>query len=775
MTGVMRAWWQRRKRWQRAALVAAVLMVVWYAFCLPGKLFDAPLSTVVTDRNGILLGARIAADGQWRFPPCDSVPEKFAVCVTQFEDRSFRWHPGINPLAAVRAMVQNVRAGRVVSGGSTITMQVVRLSRDKPRTVAEKVVEAVMATRLELRFSKRRILALYASHAPFGGNVVGLDAAAWRYFGHSPADLSWAEAATLAVLPNAPAMLHPGRNRDALTAKRNRLLGRLLEKGVIAEGVYTLSVEEPLPDEPLPLPLLAPHLVSRLAALYPGRYCVSTVEVGLQRSVEEIMERWRGEFARSDIRNVAAVVIDVPSGQALAYGGNVGFAGGDPAGQVDVVRAPRSSGSILKPLLFCAMLQEGLLLPNMLLPDIPVNINGFAPRNFNLQYDGAAPAWQAVARSLNVPSVEMLRRYSVPKFHALLRKAGFSTISRPPYHYGLSLILGGAEVTLWDVAGAYYRMARSMDGLDCPAQSALLRLERDAGSMVETEYADIPFERAAVWQTLESIKEVNRPEEIDWRTIPSMQTIGWKTGTSYGLRDGWAVGVTPRHVVAVWVGNANGEGRAGLTGASTAGPVMFDIFNALPSGGWFACPERDMAQCTVCRDSGHPAGRFCTDVDTALVCPAGLKCDACPYHIMVTLTPDGKYRAADGAADNVQRPWFVLPPAWEWYYRQGHPSYRPLPPPAPGNVTGRNPLQFIYPQPGARLKAALRPDGSRTPVVLRAAHTYPASTVYWHVDGEYVASTENFHQLPIAPSPGRHTATVVDGGGNSATVNFTTE
>ncbi|MDR2885484.1 MAG: penicillin-binding protein 1C, partial [Rikenellaceae bacterium] len=702
-------------------------------------------------------------------PPSDSVPARFAACITEFEDRHFRWHPGVNPFAMVRAVRKNLRAGRVVSGGSTITMQVIRLSRERPRTVGEKLIEAVLATRLELQYSKKRILALYASHAPFGGNVVGLDAAAWRYFGHPAADLSWAEAATLAVLPNAPAMLHLARGRDALQAKRDRLLVRLLKNGTISEGTYQLAIEEPLPGEPLPLPTLAPHLVARMAAEHKGSYCVTTIDAVVQRAVENVLERWNDEFSRSDIRNLAAIVIDVQAGEVIAYCGNTGFEQGRSAGQVDVIRAPRSSGSILKPLLYCAMMQEGETLPRTLLPDIPVNINGFAPRNFSLRYDGAVPAAEALARSLNVPSVEMLRRYSVPKFHALLKKTGLRTITRPPDHYGLSLILGGAEVTLWDIASAYYLMARSFDGLDCPWPRIL------AGG--EPVYTTIPFDRAAAWQTFEAIKEVNRPEEIDWRVIPSMQTIGWKTGTSYGLRDGWAVGVTPRYVVGVWAGNSNGEGKTGLTGASTAGPVMFDLFNILPAGRWFACPEDDMTPARVCRQSGMLAGRFCPDADTLLICPAGVRTEACPYHIQVNLTADEKWRinvTDEGAGGMVTRNWFVLPPAWEWYYRSGHPSYRPLPPWRAGQDGGRTPLQFIYPQPGARITLT-RQGGVTAPLVMRAAHTYSRETLYWHMDGEYLGTTVDFHQWALAPAAGRHTVTIVDGGGNSQSVTFLVE
>ena len=447
---------------RKVILSIITVLVIAYILCLPRELFHVPYSTVVADRNGELLGARIASDGQWRFPPRSTTPEKIKQCLIMFEDRHFYHHWGINPFATGRAAWQNLKNKRVVSGGSTLTMQTIRLARNESRTFGEKFIEMILATRLEFRASKEEILSMYVSHAPFGGNVVGLDAAAWRYFGHSAEDLSWAEAAMLAVLPNAPSMIHLSKARQALLEKRNRLLKQLYKKEVIDESAYELAVSEPLPEEPHPLPQVAPHLVSRFYKNYNGKYSVSTIDRGIQTQIESLAERWSNEFNRSDIRNLAILVIDIRTNQVVAYCGNVNFERKQAGNQVDVIQAPRSTGSILKPFLYYAMLQEGSLLPDMLLPDIPVNINGFTPQNFNLQFEGAVPASEALARSLNIPAVTMLQRYGVPKFHSFLRQAGFKTINRPASHYGLSLILGGAEATLWDVTSAYANMGRSL-------------------------------------------------------------------------------------------------------------------------------------------------------------------------------------------------------------------------------------------------------------------------------------------------------------------------
>ena len=757
---------------KKVILCILAFLVTGYIFCLPRHLFHVPYSTVVTDRNEELLGARIASDGQWRFPPRNTTPEKIKECLITFEDKHFYHHWGVNPFAIGRAFYQNVKNKRIVSGGSTLTMQTIRLARNESRTFREKLIEMIWATRLEFRASKEEILSMYISHAPFGGNVVGLDAAAWRYFGHSADDLSWAESAMLAVLPNAPAMIHLSKGRKTLLDKRNRLLKQLLEKKTIDSSTYELAISEPLPDEPHPLPQIAPYLVSRFYQERNGEYSRSTINKGIQTQIEDLAERWSNEFRRSDIRNLAILVIDIPSNQVVAYCGNVHFDQKQGGNQVDVIQAPRSTGSILKPFLYYAMLQEGSLLPDMLLPDVPVNINGFTPQNFSMQFEGAVPASEALARSLNIPAVTMLQRYGVPKFHSFLQQIGLKTINRSSFHYGLSLILGGAEATLWDVTNAYAMMGRSL--LQLPQRSCSLLLPTSR----ITESTD-PFQPGAVWQTFDALKEVNRPEEIDWKSIPSMQTIAWKTGTSYGFRDAWAVGVTPRYAVGVWVGNATGEGKPGLVGAQTAGPVLFDIFNLLPASSWFTRPTGIFVEAEVCRKSGHLKGRFCDETDTLLVLPAGLRTEACPYHHLVTLSADESQRIYENCANTeptLRKSWFTLPPVWEWYYKQHHPEYKPLPPFKAGcGEDTFQPMQFIYPPMNARIKLPKQLDGSKGFLTVELAHNNPNATVFWHLDETYQAQTQDFHKISLQPAAGKHSLTAVDGEGNTISTTFFVE
>lgn len=770
-------------------MIVGLLLIAYY-FCLPRKLFVTPTSYVVEDSNGELLSAAIANDGQWRFPGDKDVPEKFAACITTYEDKRFYHHWGVDPIAMGRAVKQNIGGRKVVSGGSTITMQVIRLYRNKPRNLWQKMVETLMATRLEFRYSKKTILSLYAANAPFGGNVVGLEAASWRYYGRKPSQLSWGEMAALAVLPNSPALVHPGRNRNTLLNKRNALLEKLREAGKLDSTACALAKLEPIPDEPLALPQLAPHLLDLFRQQQRGKdgdtRVRSSLDGPLQRNVTDILARHHVGFRANGINNAAAIVLDVETGNALAYVGNVySPTNNELESYVDVIQGLRSPGSTLKPLLYAAMMSDGQLLPNALIPDIPTQIAGYSPQNFDLDYDGAVPASRALSRSLNIPAVRMLQQYRFQRFHSLLKRLGITTFSKPASHYGLSMILGGGGVTLWELSGVYASMARTLlhmkqndgkyDEDDYHAPGYRLRETRPSQHKL-SPYGVL--DAAAIWYTFQAMEDVMRPgEEMLWQQFSSSQRVAWKTGTSFGFRDGWAIGVTPQFVVGVWVGNTDGEGRPGLIGVSTAAPVMFEIFRQLRTSGWFDMPSSKMKMIDVCRQSGYRAGQYCEEVDSMLVPAAGLRSAVCPYHQLIHLDPTGQYRvtAACELPEQMQhKSWFVLPPAMEFYYRSKH-LYQPLPPFKPGCDNAEEPghsMELIYPRPNARIYVPLELDGSRGETVFRATHRNREAKIFWHLDNTFVNTTENFHQLAVRPAPGKHTLTLVDESGEQVQVAF---
>ena len=769
-----------RYKWQ-LAIFLVIGIVFW--FSLPDPLFNDPTSTVVFDSHGQLLGARITADGQWRFKATGQVPEKFAACLVQFEDRYFYWHPGVNLYSMFRALRQNIAEGRVVSGGSTLTMQTIRLARKgKDRNVFEKMIEIWLALRLELTYSKQEILSLYASHAPFGGNVVGIDAAAWRYFGRSTENLSWAEAATLAVLPNSPALIHPGRNRNALENKRNRLLKALSRQGIIDEMSCELAMEESLPLQPLPLPGEALHLVNRIAAQNPGDVVTTTIEGNLQVKINEIVDRHSQSLQANGIFNAAVLVLEVKTGNVLAYIGNTSGDGrGQHGNDVDIIVSPRSSGSILKPLLYASMLDEGELLPGTLVADIPTSINSYTPKNFNVSYDGAVSASEALIRSLNVPSVRLLSSFGLDRFYLKLKEAGFGTLVFPADHYGLSLILGGAEVSLWDLCKVYRGFANT---LNCYNRNFATYPEIQFPSPVlikdKISKDGRPgkiFSAAAFYCTLEAMKEVRRPEgEAGWESFLSASPVAYKTGTSFGFRDAWAVGVTTDYVVGVWVGNADGEGRPGLTGISAAAPIMFEVFNNLPQKPWFEPPWDELVKIPVCRKSGMRPSVNCPETDSILIPAAGLETAVCNFHILAHLDQTEQYRVNAGCYPSskiVTKPWFVLPPAMEWFYRSKNPFYKSLPPWLPGcNSAAENPMQLIWPNQDTRIYVPHELNGSLGQVVFEAAHSTPGQTIFWYVDENFIGTTSNPHKMGLQPPLGKHLLVLMDENGNMLSKSF---
>lgn len=734
-------------------ILTSILLFTFFIFLFTYKepFISDPVSTAVFDSNGSLLGARIAADEQWRFESGDSIPQKYLTCLLAFEDRYFYKHPGVNPLALFRALSQSIREGRIVSGGSTISMQVIRLSRkDKPRTVWQKIVEMTMAISLELHTRKHDILGFYAANAPFGGNVVGLEAAAWRYFNRPPSQLSWSEAATLAVLPNAPALIHPGRNREALRHKRDRLLGLLLSEKKIDSLDYKLAIEEALPIKPLPLPNRAEHLVDWYHKREGGQVH-TMIHPWYQDASKEILANHHKNLISNHIHNLAVLILDNETGEILVYHGNSEDDGSGLHGHhVDVIRRARSSGSILKPILFACMLDAGEILPGTIVPDIPTRYVGFSPHNFNKQYDGAVHADEALIRSLNVPAARMLRDYGVLRFYSQMKAMNISTLARSAENYGLTLILGGAEVTLWDIVQLYSGWARQLDLL-----------------------SDGTLSSEAIFLTFEAMKKVKRPEnEAGWDQFLSAHPIAWKTGTSFGYRDAWAVGVSRKFTVGVWVGNGDGEGRPGLTGSTAAAPILFDLVRMLPDGEWFEPPVEQMVEVVVCRESGMRASEHCIHRDTIQVPVKGLDTPVCPYHIGVTLDQSGRYRV-DGDCYTVQnmvhKKWFVLLPGMAAFYKGKNPFYRPLPPWMPGCLPDAqySPLEILYPHPGEELFVPVNASGEHESIVAEATHVSMSVNVFWFIDELYLGTTKGIHKMALQPSVGIHRLSLTDAEGNS--------
>lgn len=759
------------KRPKRFVILGA--LVIWYYFSLPSPLFDDPTATVVETRKGQLLGAKIATDGQWRFPATDSVSEKFKQCIIAFEDQQFYWHIGFNPVSMVKAIGKNISAGKTVQGGSTITQQVIRLSRKgQKRTYWEKLKELILATRLELGTSKDDILELYTSNAPFGGNVVGIDMAAWRYYGMPAHQLSWAENATLAVLPNAPSLIYPGKNQIRLLEKRNRLLKTLLEEETIDTLTYELSISERLPQKPYRLPHIAPHLVDRLAKPYSGQRVQSTIDLLLQKQVNQVVKKHYNILKQNEVHNMAVLVLDIDTREVLSYVGNTPT---DKAHQkdVDIVQAARSTGSTLKPLLYATMMDKGELLPEQLVSDIPTTIAGYNPKNFDERYSGVVPANRALARSLNIPAVRLLKQYGLNRFRDELNAFRIKGLKYSADHYGLSLILGGAESNLWDLCKTYAGLTGTLNHYEKElghyytnefTEPVLLTNEKAYFGKITTQKP--VYSAGSIWLTFEAMKTVNRPEgQESWEFYDSSREIAWKTGTSFGNRDAWAIGTSKDYVVGVWIGNADGEGRPKLTGLNAAAPVLFDVFNLVPDSEWFPTPISNLIGIDVCEKSGYMASSICIS-KKAYVPVLGDHAKPCPFHQLVHLDKEKKYQvnsSCEPIADIINEPWFVLPPLQTYYYKSKDATYKSLPPYRSDCTNeSQGSMDFIFPKAHGRVHLPKGFDGKINEVILKIAHTHPETTVFWYIDNDFIGTTVKFHEMPILPKPGKHIITVLD-------------
>lgn len=773
-----------------AIILFSISLILLFIFILPNPLFNVSYSCVVVDKNGELLGVKISDDKQWRFPETDSVNEKFKTCIVCFEDKRFYYHLGVDPLSIIRATKQNIKSSKIVSGASTITMQTIRLMRNnKKRSFYEKIIESLLAIRLECTYSKESILKLYASHAPFGGNIVGIDAASWRYFGRSQYNLSWAENAMLAVLPNDPTNINTAKNREKLKAKRDKLLKMLYEKNILSEDDYQLSIEEEIPQHPLPYPTSAYHLVERILKenKNSNNVFLSTIDFKYQELANKIIDQYNSLYKQNGINNIACIVLDVNSGEVLVYVGNAAFDSDTKEKDIDMILSNRSTGSILKPFLYAAALSDGIILPKTLLRDTPTKIADFSPENFDKQNDGAVPADEALVRSLNIPFVHLLKQYDVYKFLSVLRYLGLKSIDKSSDYYGLSLILGGAESNLWEISSAYASMARSLNYYNSNEAKYLSYAYFPAHYLLNSDKRDNKekdenlLNAVSIYYTFLAMTELNRPgDEKNWRSFSSKQQVAWKTGTSFGFKDAWAVAINPKYVVAVWVGNATGEPKSDIIGQKVAAPVLFEILNVFPDyDKWFDFPYDNTTPLAICAKSGYIASTDCDTVDTVYVSNTAIKSPNCPYHHCYNFDETESYLVNSDCypIEKIHRKsCFVLSPSMEYYYKMKNPSYSVLPPFLDGcndNISSSSVMDIIYPNLNTRVYIPVNSYGDTLSAVFKVAHQDNNAKIFWYIDGAYVNTTEEIHEISVKLNSGKYLLTIVDNKGISVSRYFT--
>lgn len=771
----------RRKRlWLGLGLLivlAGLAAAFWVIGPLPEPLFAHDYSTIVLDEEGRILRVFLNRDQQWIMPDDGrEIPSKLKTAVIQYEDKRFYQHFGIDLFALARAVYQNARSWQRISGASTITMQVARLMQPKPRTIKNKLIEMIQALKIEWRYSKDEILKLYLLHAPYGSNIIGYRTASLRYFGKEPENLSWAEAATLAVLPNNPANVNPAQNAEQLKLKRDQLLLKLYQEEIIDQATYELAAAEPLPEGQRPFPLSAPHLAERLQKAYDQDIIVTTINKELQDWAAKTLRRYIDDLGKQGIKNGALLITDTAAGAVKAYVASHDYFDDENSGKIDGVQMRRSGGSTLKPFLYALAMDEGLIAPESVLPDIPISYGGYTPYNADRTFNGVVRAGTALMRSLNAPTVYLLNQYSVKNFYEFLKAARLQGLSKPHQEYGLSIVLGGCDVSLWELSVLYRGLGNF---------GRFSNLHAAAGGQEHQQVQLIT--PGSAYLVLEILAEVARPGlDYYWQHYASGTPLAWKTGTSYGNRDAWAVGVSPQWTVAVWVGNFDGSEAKGLTGIDAAAPLLFQVFNGLgknPYQPWFACLEQALVEIAVSAATGYrlrddDAGNGAkTELITVSQKAKPLRYS--PYERIVHMNMTETMQVCSLCWDrddlkSVLR--LDYPPEIRAFLSvaAGEALLPPHNPDCPA-LTEHNPISIAYPQPNSYIFIPRDASGQYQKISLQVLHADPNSTVFWYLDSQYLGETAGEHRFSLTLDTGWHRLYVIDTAGNRQGVTFYAE
>lgn len=760
------------ERRNRRTVIFLTALLVYLYFPLKNPFIDSDYSRVITDRNAEILRVFLNSEEQYCLPPVfnNTVPEKLHQAVIHFEDNYFYYHPGINPVSVVRAVYQNLKNKKVVSGASTLTMQLARIRKGRNRTTINKIVEMLEALRIEAQFSKEEILKMYLDHAPYGGNIIGYQAASWRYFGKPPQKLSWAEACLLAVLPNSPGTVSPVKNNERLFQKRNNLLQSLYENGRIDNSTLNISLDEPIPNRVISFDLYAPHLTRRINNEHSdkNRIVKTSIDLNIQEKANSIIKRHKHILEGSGIKNAAVIVVENKTRKVRAYVGSQDFYGNQ--GRIDGVIAPRSSGSLLKPFLYALSIREGLIIPQSLLQDVPTYYGAFSPHNASEMYDGIVTAHDALVRSLNVPAVRLLYTYGHYKFYNFLQQSGISTLYRSADAYGLPMIIGGVEVTLWDMATGYCNLANLGE------HSNITYLEEKTDHLLNT-YSLI--DSTSVMLTLNMLKDLQRPgAEYYWNKFNSQKPIAWKTGTSYGHKDAWAVGINPDWTVAVWVGNFDATTNKNLSGASSAGPILFNVFNSLPTLSvqkWWNTEDFVSPIADICAVTGYAATPRCPEIIVRPVAKTDVL-KACPYHIKLYVDSISQFSVCSKCWEGNQEEKYLTayPPIVVNYLRKNGAVIEKIPVHNPKCSTHRSDgfIEIEYPKENSKIFVARDFDGAYQSVVFSVAYQIRNHDLHWYLDDKYLGQTNGKHKMAVHLFEGEHKLTIIDVYGNTKTINF---
>lgn len=770
----MRLAWSKRPVWR---WLVGALVVLCASIVLADKLWPLPLhevtpARVVVAEDGSPLWRFADAQGIWRYPvTIEEVSPRYLDALIQYEDRWFWDHPGVNPFSIARAAWQDVTSGRVVSGGSTLTMQVARLLDPHPRTFGGKFRQLWRAMQLEWHLSKRDILTLYLNRAPFGGTLQGIGAASWAYLGKPPAQLSYADAALLAVLPQAPSRLRPDRWPERAQAARNKVLDRMRAQQVWSAALVKEAKEEPVWLFPRQMPQLAPLFARHMLAQSRDEKIVTTLDIGLQRQLEEMALNWKSRLPPRS--SLAMVVVDNRNMKVRGWVGSADIADNSRFGHVDMVTAVRSPGSVLKPFLYGMALDSALIHPESLLQDVPRRVGDYRPGNFDSGFHGPVSMSEALVRSLNLPAVQVLDAYGPKQFAARLRNAGLPLMLPAGAEPNLSLILGGAGARLADITAAYSALARH-------GKVGKLRM------LASDPLVERPLlSPGAAWIIRRILAGEAQP--VPDASLPQVVPLAWKTGTSYGYRDAWAIGVNARYSIGIWTGRPDGTPVAGQFGFASAIPLLNQVSNLLLANTARQQEGRDprpasVSSAEICWPGGQPlpAGdsncrrRLSTWVlDNSLPPTLLLPEQEGMQGIRFPLWLDGEgKRVAADCPDARETTLDVWPLPLEPWLPVGERRAARLPP-----VSTHCPprqLQNAAPQmlSGIREDAVIRrlPGEPNAKVVLQASGG--EGRRWWFLNGEPQTSAGDSLTLTLT-DPGLYQLVVMDETGQTSVVNFT--
>ncbi|MDK2955574.1 MAG: penicillin-binding protein [Desulfovibrionales bacterium] len=758
-----------------AVLGAAVFLVLDALYPLDRAALHPEPATLVTDRRGEWLRVFVPADGQLRLQtPLQDVSPLLVRGLIASEDRWFGLHPGVNPVAVLRAAVSNLRAGRVVSGASTIPMQLARLADPKPRTLWSKLREAFRAVQMTVGMRREEILERYVNLLPFGGNLVGAAAASWAWFGKEPKELSWAETALLIVIPRAPNAYDPLRHPEAAKRARDRLLREFADLGLLIRKEAALAETRPLPLQRRPFPFAAPHAARMaLEELGPAPRIRTSLDAEMQRAVRALVKRRAPGLRALGVGNAACVVADLKTRRILALAGSVDYLEDGYAGRMNLALARRSPGSTLKPFLYGLALDKGLIVPDSYVLDTPTDFSGYVPVNYDQTYHGRVTVREALARSLNVPAVRLLARVGLDDFHDLLARGGLTLAA--PEHYGLPLALGACQASLVELTGLYAALG---DG----GAYRPLRLDPAPSSGEEPSGVRLLSPEAA-WLVTDMLMDVRRPDLPDsWFLGKDAVPAAWKTGTSFGRRDAWAVGFSSHLAVGVWVGSPEGKAIPGISGSRCAGPLLFDVLRALDRDPAPLAPDPSLklTAITLCDESRLPPGPYCpktieaVGIEGVSRLPTGNLYQRFLVDAATGLRLSGECLQGKATSAVVAPVYPARLAAWWASVGLSVPAPPPLHPDCQASPDGVGPRIV---SPSGQTPYYVRASAPKAFQSIRLEAWAPAGTtaLYWLQDGRLIARGPPDAALFVPPTPGEHRLVVQDQDGRLDAVTYTVE